>query len=397
MPSDAQCIFHPLRVPDWRLYMEEFELIVPTLFGMESFVSRELKRLGYETTAVEDGRVTFRGGYDAICRANLWLRTGERVLIKAGEFTALSFEELFEKTKAIDWSRLISKNAAFPVKGYCLKSQLASMRDCQAIIKKAVADSLSASYGIDWLPEDEETYQIQFSVMKDRVTLMIDTSGDGLHKRGYRRIANAAPLKETIAAAMIMLSYWKFEYPLADPFCGSGTIPIEAAMFKRNIAPGLTRNFAFQEFKFIPQSAFAEAKEEAMSLKRNTPLEIYASDIDSEAIETAAQNARLAGVADAVRPTLARAEDFCSETRYGSVICNPPYGERLGSLEECESLYRAIGKTFSKLPDWSYYIIASSENFEKLFGRQADKRRKIYNGMIKCNIYQYFGKRPPKN
>ena len=376
--------------------MERFELIVPTLFGNEAFAVRELKRLGYDDIHTEDGRVTFKGDENAICRANMWLRCGERVLIKVGEFNALTFDELFENTKALDWSRFIPKNGAFPVKGYCLKSQLASMRDCQAIIKKAIADKLCAKYETEWLPEDEEAYQIQFSVMKDKVTLMIDTSGDGLHKRGYRRIANAAPLKETIAAAMVTMSYWKFEYPLCDPFCGSGTIPIESAMFKRNIAPGLTRSFSAQNFKFIDSSLWAQAKEEAQSLKRALPLEIYASDIDAETVEIARENAKIAGVDDAISFSVMPAQNFSSKTRYGSVICNPPYGERLGDIQECEKLYSEIGKTFSRLPDWSYYIIASNEKFEDFFGRKADKRRKLYNGMIKCNIYQYFGKRPPK-
>ena len=377
--------------------MEQFELIVPTLFGNEAFAVRELKRLGYDDIHTEDGRVTFKGDENAICRANMWLRCGERVLIKVGEFNALTFDELFENTKALDWSRFIPKNGAYPVKGYCLKSQLASMRDCQAIIKKAIADKLCAKYVTEWLPEDEEAYQIQFSVMKDKVTLMIDTSGDGLHKRGYRRIANAAPLKETIAAAMVTMSYWKFEYPLCDPFCGSGTIPIEAAMFKRNIAPGLTRSFSAQNFKFIDSSLWAQAKEEAQSLKRALPLEIYASDIDAETVEIARENAKIAGVDDAISFSVMPAQNFSSKTRYGSVICNPPYGECLGDIRECEKLYSEIGTTFSRLPDWSYYIIASNEKFEDFFGRKADKRRKLYNGMIKCNIYQYFGKRPPKN
>nr|MCR4719026.1 class I SAM-dependent RNA methyltransferase [Bacillota bacterium] len=223
--------------------MKKFKIIIPCLFGLEALVAKELKWLGYDTLKTEDGKVSFLGDFEAVCRANLWLRCGERVLIEVSEFDALSFDELFEKTKAIKWSDWLPKDASFPVKGFCLKSTLASMRDCQAIIKKAIADSLSADYGIDWLPETGALYQIQFSVMKDKVTLMIDTSGDGLHKRGYRRISNAAPLKETIAAAMVMLSFWKFEYPLCDPFCGSGTIPIEAAMFKRNIAPGISRNF----------------------------------------------------------------------------------------------------------------------------------------------------------
>lgn len=375
---------------------EEFDLIVPTLFGMEAFVVRELKRIGYEKTTVEDGRVTFKGDAAAIARANMWLRCGERVLIKVGEFKALTFDELFEGTKALDWSRFIPNKGAFPVKGYCLKSQLASMRDCQAIIKKAVAESLSKKYGTQWLPEEEEAYQIQFSVMKDRVTLMIDTSGDGLHKRGYRRVANAAPLKETIAAAMIMMSYWKFEYPLCDPFCGSGTIPIEAASFKRNIAPGLMRSFSAQQFKFIAPTLWAEAKDEAMGLKRDLPLTIYASDIDADTVEIARENARLAGVDDAIEFSVMPAQRFKSSTKYGSIICNPPYGERLGEKAECEKLYKEMGKCFSELPDWSYYIIASNESFEEVFGRKADKRRKLYNGMIKCNIYQYFGARPPK-
>ena len=373
--------------------MEEFELVVPTLFGLEAFASREIKKLGYETS-VEDGRVSFRGDAKAICRSNIWLRTGERVLIKTGEFNAVSFDELFELTKAIPWSRYIPKNGAFPVAGFSLKSRLASVRDCQSIIKKAAADSLSASYGISWLPEEGEIYQIRFSIMKDKVTLMIDTSGEGLHKRGYRRISNAAPLKETIAAAMVMLSYWKYEYPLADPFCGSGTIPIEAAMYKRNMAPGLLRSFSSQDFCFIPASLWSEAREEAMSQKRSVPLLIHASDIDPAAAELAAANAQLAGVGDAIKPTVAKAEDFYSSECFGSVICNPPYGERMGEGAECERLYKNIGKAFGRLHDWSYYIIASNENFENFFGQKADKKRKLYNGMIKCNIYQYFGARP---
>lgn len=376
--------------------MDKFEIIIPCLFGMEAFVTRELKRLGYETSRVEDGKVTFVGDLDAVCLANIWLRCGERVLIKIGEFTAVTFEELFEKTKALDWSLWLSKNAAFPVKGFCLKSTLASMRDCQAIIKKAIASSLSEKYGIEWFEENGAVYQIQFSVLKDRVTLMIDTSGDGLHKRGYRRIANAAPLKETIAAAMVMMSYWKFEYPLCDPFCGSGTIPIEAAMFKRNIAPGLNRHFAAENFEQFTKNQWQSAREAAAAQKRNTPLTIFASDIDPQSVETAAENARIAGVEDVVSPVVGDACDFSSDIAFGSIICNPPYGERLSDAKSCEELYSKIGKVFARLPDWSYYILASDEQFERHFGRKADKRRKIYNGMIKCNIYQYFGKRPTK-
>jgi putative N6-adenine-specific DNA methylase len=376
--------------------MEKFKIIIPCLFGLEALVAKELKWLGYDTLKTEDGKVSFLGDFEAVCRANLWLRCGERVLIEVAEFDAFSFDELFEQTKSIKWSDWLPKSAAFPVKGFCLKSQLASMRDCQAIIKKAIADSMSSSYSVDWLPETGALYQIQFSVMKDRVTLMIDTSGDGLHKRGYRRISNAAPLKETIAAAMVMLSFWKFEYPLCDPFCGSGTIPIEAAMFKKNIAPGLSRNFSAENFEQISADTWRCSRDEAHGKVRNTPLNIIASDIDRDVIPVAIQNAKIAGVGDSIAFSHADATKFISSEKYGSIICNPPYGERLSDKLSCEELYMNIGKNFSQLPDWSYYILASSEDFEKHFGKKADKRRKIYNGMIKCNIYQYFGKRPPK-
>jgi putative N6-adenine-specific DNA methylase len=375
--------------------MDKFELIVPTLFGLESFAAREIRRLGYETTSVEDGRVTFMGDWEAICRVNMWLRTGERVLIKAAEFTAVTFDELFEKTKAVDWGHWLDKSCAFPVKGYSLKSTLASVRDCQAIIKKAVADKLSSTYGIEWLPEDGSLYQLQFSVLKDRVTLMIDTSGEPLHKRGYRQVSNLAPLRETIAAAMVTMSYWKFEYPFCDPFCGSGTIPIEAAMFKRNIAPGTTRRFAAHNFNQISDNMWQDALDEARSSEKDVPLEIYASDIDSSAVDITRENARIAGVDAWVKPTIKDARKLDFDMPYGTIICNPPYGERLGEVKDCEKLYREIGKTFQKLDKWSYYVLTSHENFEDLFGKKANKKRKIYNGMLKCNVYQFFGEKPP--
>ena len=374
----------------------KFEIVVPTLFGLEAFAARELRRLGYETTSVEDGRITFEGGWKDVYRANLWLRTGERVLIKAAEFKATTFEELFENTKAVDWGAFLPSSCAFPVKGHSLKSQLASVRDCQAIIKKAIASKMSETYGIEWLPEDGVQYQIQFALLKDRVTLMIDTSGEPLHKRGYRQYSNAAPLRETIAASMIMMSYWKFEYPLLDPFCGSGTIPIEGAMFKRNIAPGLGREFAVNSFEQMNKSIIDEAIEEAQSLKRDTPLEIYASDIDPACVELTKENAIKAGVGDIINVTQKKAENIFIDKPYGSIICNPPYGERMGEKKECELLYENIGKTFAKLDKWSYYILTSNEDFEKLFGKRASKKREIYNGMIKCNVYQYFGEKPTK-
>ena len=376
--------------------MEKFEILIPTIFGLEAFTSRELRNMGYETSSVEDGKVTFLGDERAICKANIGIRTGERVLVKVAEFTAVTFDELFEATKAVDWSRWIGKKAAFPVKGYCLKSTLASMRDCQAIIKKAIATSLSTSYGIEWLEESEETYQIQFSVFKDKVTIMIDTTGDSLHKRGYRAVANDAPLKETIAAAMVMMSHWKYEYPLADPLCGSGTIPIEAAMIKRNIMPGVSRNFSGEAFSWIDKKIWEDCRTEAKDGVKNVPLDIYAADIDKETVEIAARNAVLAGVGDAIKPICKGVADFTHNGSYGTVISNPPYGERLGDKKESEEIYRLMGRQFKKLDNWSYYVITSNEDFEDSFSMKASKKRKIYNGRLKCNIYQYFGKKPPR-
>lgn len=370
--------------------MDKFEIIITTLFGLESIVSREVKRLGYDNVTVQDGRVSFEGDWEAVCRANMWIRCGERVLIKTAEFTATTFEDLFQGTKAVEWERFIGRQDAFPVKGHTLKSQLASVRDCQAIIKKAIAARLSENYGIEWLPEEGAVYRIQFQIMKDSVTLMIDTSGDPLHKRGYRQMSNAAPLRETLAAAMADLSRWRFENLLCDPFCGSGTIPIEAAMMKLNIAPGLNRNFAFDAFPHVSGTLRAKVTDEAKSMRRNLPLEIYASDIDAECIKLTASNAEKAGVGEYIRVSELDARALSFDKSRGTIICNPPYGERLGEIRECEQLYREIGAQFKKLDNWSYFILTSNENFEKLFGRRADKKRKLYNGMLKCNLYQFF-------
>lgn len=372
-----------------------FDFVVPTLLGLEALCAKELKMMGYETIS-EDGRVMFSGDETAVAKANINLRTGERVLIKAAQFRAESFEELFEKTKSVDWGRLITFDGAFPVKGHCLKSKLASVPDCQAVIKKAISVSLGEKYGIERLPESGALFRIQFSVRKDIVTLMLDTSGAPLYKRGYRTEAGAAPLRETIAAAMVMLRFWKYETPLIDPFCGSGTILIEAAMFKRRIAPGISRSFAAESFPYIPDDVWESERNAAKAAVRDLPLKLYGYDINPECISIAAANAKRAGVGDCISFDLRSAEKFAPSDKFGTVICNPPYGERLGEKTQCEMLYRSIGKAFLNKEYWSFYIITSHEDFEVLFGRRANKRRKVYNGMIKCNIYQYFGRRPEK-
>lgn len=373
--------------------MSNFEIIIPTLFGMEAFVSREIRRLGYETTSVEDGRVTFLGDYNAICRANMWIRTGERVLVKLNEFQATTFTELFDNVYETDWAQWITPNGAFPVKGYSLKSQLSSVPTCQSIIKKAIAKKLSLAYGTEHMPETGETYQIQFSVMKNRVTIMLDTSGVPLHKRGYRHNSNTAPLRETIAAAMVTMSFWKFEQSLLDPFCGSGTIPIEAAMFKRNIAPGINRTFSAQQFPYINSGLWDNALEEAQSSVHNVPLDIHASDIDASCVELTKNNAKKAGVDKFITVEHCDARKVFIDKPDGTIITNPPYGERMGDKKDCEQLYREIGKNFEQFDNWAKYILVPNEDFEKLFGRKADKKRKIYNGMLKCYIYQYFNKK----
>lgn len=376
---------------------ERFEIVVPTLFGLEAMVSKELYRLGYDTKKVEDGRVTFDGDYDAVIRANMWLRCGERVLIKVGEFRAEDQDSLFEGVKALEWERFIDKNDAFPVKGHTTRSKLASDRSSQITIKKAIASRLGEQYGIQWLPEDGVTYQVQFTIIDNVVTAMLDTTGMALHKRGYRVKSNLAPVRETIAAAMVMISYWKFEEPLLDPFCGSGTIPIEAAMFKRNMAPGLTRHFAFEDFPQIDGHMIQDAAEEAREeIHHNVTLDIRASDIDRAAVELTTENAKKAGVGDFIRASQGDARRITVDRPGGSIITNPPYGERMGELNECKKLYHSMGRSFNALDKWSYYILTSHDEFEKEFRRRADRRRKIYNGMLRCWLYQYYGNKPSK-
>jgi len=375
--------------------MSKIEFIASTLFGVEAITARELKELGYTDVTVENGKVTFVGDEMALCRSNLWIRTAERIYVKIGEFTATTFEELFEGTKALPWEDWIPEDGRFPVEGYSIKSKLFSVSDCQAIVKKAVVERLKKKYKKEWFEENGATYKIKFSLMKDKVTLMIDTSGDGLHKRGYRVISNEAPLRETLAAAMIMLSFWKPDRPLIDPFCGSGTIPIEAAMIGINLAPGLKRQFVSEKWWRISNKLWKEAREEAVgAIKKDITLNIKGYDIDENAIKLSKDNARKAGVEKYITFENIPLKDLKTDDKYGVIICNPPYGERMGELEEVEKLYKEMGKVFKKLDTWSFYILTSHEKFEKLFGREASKKRKLYNGMLKAYYYQYYGPKP---
>ncbi len=375
--------------------MSKIEFIASTLFGVEAITAREVKELGYKDVTVENGKVTFVGDEMAFCRSNLWIRTAERIYVKIGEFTATTFEELFEGTKALHWEDWIPEDGRFPVEGYSIKSKLFSVSDCQAIVKKAVVERLKKKYKKEWFEENGATYKIKFSLMKDKVTLMIDTSGDGLHKRGYRVISNEAPLRETLAAAMIMLSFWKPDRPLIDPFCGSGTIPIEAAMIGINLAPGLKRQFVSEKWWRISNKLWKEAREEAVgAIKKDITLNIKGYDIDENAIKLSKDNARKAGVEKYITFENISLKDLKTDDKYGVIICNPPYGERMGKLKEVEKLYKEMGKVFKKLDTWSFYILTSHEKFEKLFGREASKKRKLYNGMLKAYYYQYYGPKP---
>ncbi len=376
--------------------MQKIQLIATTTFGIEAVAARELKDLGYYDQFVENGKVTFSGDLNAICRTNLWLRTADRVLVKVGEFSALSFEELFEKTKALPWEQWIPENAEFPVDGKSIDSKLFSVPDCQAIVKKAVVEKLKQKYKCDWFEETGPRYRIQVALLKDMVTLTIDTSGAGLHKRGYRKLISEAPLKETLASAMILLSFWKKDRVLFDPFCGSGTIPIEASLIGLNIAPGLNREFDAQSWSIIPKEYWDKAQEEAQDKQiRDFKLRIQGTDIDEEVISLARYHAKLAGVEDQIHFQRRPASEISSRFEHGVIIANPPYGERLEDEKSVEKIYKEMGSIYKEqFMTWSCYVIASNQNFERFFGKRADKKRKLYNGKIQCNYYQYFGPKP---
>lgn len=377
--------------------MSKLQLIAVSTFGTEAITARELKKLGYFDQKVEDGKITFSGDETAICRTNIWLRTASRVLLKIGEFKALTFDELFEQTKALPWDEFIPENAEFPVEGYSIDSKLFSVSDCQAIVKKAIVEKLKQRYKCEWFQEDGPRYGIEIAILKDKVTLTINTSGAGLHKRGYRKLVGGAPIKETLAAAMILISHWNKDRILIDPFCGSGTIPIEAALIGKNIAPGLGREFDAEKWSFVPQNLWDDARDEAYDMiNEDQELRIHGSDIDEDAMSIARYHAKKAGVDDAIHLQRLPVADLSSRYKYGVIICNPPYGERLGEQDYVESLYREMGKVFKKLDSWSYYVITSNLEFEKFFGQKADKKRKLYNGRLLCNYFQYFGPPPPK-
>ncbi len=378
--------------------MKKMQLIATSTFGIEAVVGRELTKLGYTDQHIENGRVTFAGDESAICRSNLWLRSADRVLVKIGEFGALTFEELFEKTKALPWDEWIPEDAEFPVDGKSVDSKLFSVSDCQAIVKKAIVEKLKIRYKRNWFEESGPLYRVEVGLLKDVATLTIDTSGAGLHKRGYRKLVSGAPIKETLAAAMIMISRWNPERALIDPFCGSGTIPIEAALIAKNIAPGIKREFTAEGWtNIIPASQWKQAREEAVdSVRSDRELRIHGSDISDEVMSLARHHAKEAGVEADVHLQRMAMADIKSRYKYGFIICNPPYGERLGEMKDVEKLYREMGSTFKQLDTWSFYVITSHPEFEKLFGKRADKKRKLYNGMLMCNYYQFFGPPPPK-
>ena len=374
------------------MYIMKLELVATCLFGLEHLLGEEIDALGYERLETIDGRVTFLGDERAAYRANLHLRFAERVFIKLGSFKAETFEELFEGTKALEWEKFIGAEDAFPVKGHSIKSSLFSLPDCQSIVKKAVVQRLSSVYGITWFKEEKTKYQIEFFILKNVATLMIDTTGVALHKRGYRIEAGAAPLRETLAAAIAKTTRPREDVLLWDPFCGSGTIVIEAALMMIDCAPGIGRHFICEEFDILSdKKIIKEEKERAYSaIKYDSDFEAYGSDIDESVLEIAKENAERAGVDDRIKFFKADARRIEKLDRRGTIVCNPPYGERLMTPREAEQLYRDMGKAFSKLSPWQIYILTSAENFQNLYGRRADKVRKLYNGMIPCSLYQYF-------
>lgn len=376
-----------------------YELIAPCHFGLEAVLKKEILDLGYEISQVEDGKVTFLGDAEAICRANIFLRTTERILLKVGSFKAVTFEELFQGTKALPWEEYIPQDGRFWVKkANSIKSKLFSPSDIQSIMKKAMVERMKQGYGVSVIPETGADYPVRVSLYKDIVTVALDTTGESLHKRGYRKLTSKAPIEETLAAALIMLTPWNKDRILVDPFCGSGTFPIEAAMMAANMAPGMNRSFLSEDWKqIIPRKCWYEAMDEAQEMVDDTvSVDIQGYDLDPEVIKAARANAELAGVAHMIHFQQRPVAELSHPKKYGFLITNPPYGERIEDKKNLPALYTQIGDRFKALDSWSAFIITSYEDVEKYMGRKADKNRKIYNGMMKTYFYQFLGPKPPR-
>ena len=379
--------------------MKMYQLVAPCHFGLEAVLKREIYDLGYEITQVEDGRVTFEGDAEAICRSNVFLRTAERVLLLVGRFRATTFDELFEGVKALPWEEYLPKDAKFWVKkASSIKSKLFSPSDIQSIVKKAVVERLKREYEVEWFPEDGAAYPIRVFLLKDEVMVTLDTSGESLHKRGYRTMTSKAPLTETLAAALLMLTPWRADRIFVDPFCGSGTFPIEAAMIAANIAPGMHREFVAEQWtNLIERKLWYDTVEEAEELvDTSVSVDIQGYDIDGDVVKAARENAKRAGVAEMIHFQERPVSELHHPKKYGFIVTNPPYGERLEEKKDLPELYTQIGEAYRNLDSWSMYLITSYEDAEKYIGRKADKNRKIYNGMIKTYFYQFMGPKPPK-
>ncbi|MFS0591688.1 class I SAM-dependent RNA methyltransferase [Cytobacillus horneckiae] len=378
--------------------MSKYNIIATSAMGLEALVAKEVRALGYECQ-VENGRISFQGDEKAIARSNMWLRTADRIKVKVGEFKATTFDELFEKTKALPWENYLPEEAEFPVSGKSVKSKLFSVSDCQGIVKKAIVERMRTHYKkTGWFDENGPLFKIEVALLKDIATITIDASGSGLHKRGYRTGQGEAPLKETLAASLIMLTNWTPDKPFVDPFCGSGTIPIEAALIGQNIAPGFNREFVSEQWGWISDQIWEDVRMEAEDLANyDQPLDIEGADIDHRMVKIAEENAFEAGLGDLVNFKQMQVRDFATTKEYGVIIGNPPYGERLGDKPAVQQMYKEMGAAFSTLDTWSIYMLTSDEQFETFFGKPATKKRKLFNGFIKTDYYQYWGKRPPRS
>lgn len=374
--------------------MKQFDIIATSAMGLESIVAKEVRALGYECE-LENGKIMYKGDMTAIARSNLWLRTADRIKIKVGEFKVKTFDHLFENTKALNWEDFLPVDAEFPVSGKSVKSTLFSVPDCQAIVKKAIVDRLQTHYKrVSWLEETGPLFKIEVSILKDIATITLDTSGTGLHRRGYRTGQGEAPLKETLAAALVMLTSWHPDKPFVDPFCGSGTIPIEAALIGQNIAPGFNRDFLSETWGWFDKKVWEQARLEAEDLADyDQYLDISGYDIDHKLVEIAQNNSFEAGLGDLIQFKQMQVSDFTTKKDFGIIVGNPPYGERIGEEFEVEQIYKDMGRVFGNLDTWSIYIITSHPDFELLFGKQATKKRKLFNGFIRTDYYQYWGNR----